>query len=287
MPRRNRQTLNSRNLHLLVIVVQSFAAFAALSTFLGRIYFVTYYDALGIPASDVRVDFVDYATISPNVTFLGIALAALSISVFFNRPNFRNSSDATGKERLVGGLLWVFGFTAPIWGSVVYDLVPQYSAVTFGLILLGGIVMIFAGLAILDRPDQHGSPNSRNPVKEFLRRPLIAITVMMLISVTISSFAAAMVSDRDAFNKLNKAPTAHIKMSAAYTSENPHATGICEDFSDSDCVVRVIFIGNSFTYVVPVESDVASPDRIVIAIPTRDIGKIVYTDFRDRDWRNW
>ena len=287
MPRRNRQTLNSRNLHLLVIVVQSFAAFAALSTFLGRIYFVTYYDALGIPASDVQVNFVDYATISPNVTFLGIALAALSISIFFNRPNFRNSSDATGKERLVGVLLFGIGFTAPILGLVAYDLVPQYSAVTFGLILMGGFVMSLTGIAILDRKDQGAPPNSMNPVKEFLRRPLIAVTVVMLISVTISSFAAAMIGDRDAFNKLNKAPSAHIQMSAVYSSENPIATGICEDVSDTDCVVRVIFIGNSFTYVVPVESDVASPDRIVIAIPTRDIGKIVYTDFRVRDWRNW
>ena len=69
--------MKKQNLGYLLIVLQSFAFFVALSVFLGRIYFITYYDRLGIPSAEVSLNLIDYTVISPNVTILGIGSAAL------------------------------------------------------------------------------------------------------------------------------------------------------------------------------------------------------------------
>ena len=59
-------------------IVQSFAIFVAISILLGRIYSLTYYEVLGIPTSEVRLNLTDYAVISSGTAIFGVAFTLIS-----------------------------------------------------------------------------------------------------------------------------------------------------------------------------------------------------------------
>lgn len=284
MPRRKRSSVISSNLGAITVIVQGFAVFVALSVFLGRIYFVTYYDALGIPSSDININLLAYTVISPNVTLLGIALAILSVSAYFSGPIRRHSTELTKPVRSIAGLLIGFGFTIPILASLIYDFAPQYESVAFGFMLLIGIVSTVSGYAILGNENPPSTSTQPNPFRAFLKRPLMAISLILLISVVISSMAAGMIGDREAYNLLNNAPTAKIEMITSFKTKDSKNNSICSESEHDDCVVRVIHVGEAFTYLVPADTDPGSADRVVIAIPTREINRITYSSFRDREW---
>ena len=46
------------------VIVQSFAVFVAISTLLGRIYSLTYFETLGIPTSEISLSVTDYSCLT-------------------------------------------------------------------------------------------------------------------------------------------------------------------------------------------------------------------------------
>ncbi len=142
--------MNNLNVSPVGIVVQSFAAFVGLSVLLGRIYFLAYYEAIGIPPSLTEINLLDYSIISPDVTILGIsvvivvgaiytvltryvaptgtldwervaigvciALAGISTTVFIPQDHPLVSAMPIGSV----GLLWGISSIAPLAGGIIF-----------------------------------------------------------------------------------------------------------------------------------------------------------------------
>ena len=93
--------MSKRNLGFVLIVFQSFAFFVALSALLGRIYFLTYHEVIGIPTTEISLTAIDYTLISPNVTILGVGTTVfitatlLVLMLYYNIDN--STTDATFK----------------------------------------------------------------------------------------------------------------------------------------------------------------------------------------------
>lgn len=89
--------MNNQIIRYVAIIAPVFAFCVALSTLLGRIYFLRHFETLGIPASDVHHNIIDYSVISPGVTIFGVgALIVTAVFVWW-----RSQAELKANWRLV------------------------------------------------------------------------------------------------------------------------------------------------------------------------------------------
>ena len=67
--------LSSSVVQLASIITQSLAIAVAFTVLLGRVYLLSFYEGLGIPASEAKLSAIDYSIISPAVAILGVGFA--------------------------------------------------------------------------------------------------------------------------------------------------------------------------------------------------------------------
>ena len=96
--------MNGLNMGYVGILIQGFAFFVAVSIFLGRIYFLKYFETLGIPASAARQNIIDYSVVSPDVAVLGIGIAIVGAALVLIA---RRPRQGPNWNRIVIGILLV------------------------------------------------------------------------------------------------------------------------------------------------------------------------------------
>ena len=264
------------------VIIQGFAIFAALATFEGRLYFISYYQTLRIPLSDVTINLIDYATISPNVTILAIGYATFSIAVFFTGGIRSKAHKGSVWDIVLYAFMFVGGIAIVVLSPFVYDYFSPVSSIMFGFLMVLGFYVNWLS-RIFEEPQVSQNVNTRRQqLISTLRKPLIAAFTYSFLTIMIISWFTPLIAQREAEDFIEKAPEAYVYLKSDKITYSCSARG-SEFLCDDEISAKLIFFGIDFAYLFPIESDTYSSERIVIAIPTEDIKRIVYTDSRDRD----
>ena len=278
--------MNNLHFERIGLVIQSFAIFAALSTVLGRIYFLTYFRTLGIPTSEMRLSITDYSIISPDTAILGVGMViAAPVLLWFARLD---SSTTTRPNRIAIGL----GIILLAMGFVALDtMVFTNQAFRPGLLGIGKLVPLvisMTGAAVIasgfsmpsgdDIKTAKNAPKNYEVVKMYRAwRLLLSITIVIYVMVlfAFTSYYAMIIGRLDAESLLQNTPSANVEfISSNSLALIRHDAGICPEDSLS-CDFKVLLIGDNFVYLKPLKSDLPEGNRIY-AFPPTDIASISY-----------
>ena len=270
--------MNDRSVGHLGTIVQSFAVFVAISILLGRIYFLTYLETLGIPTSEARLNVVDYSVLSPDVTILGVGLALLS-TVFLWAYKFPTSSTGWRSTRIVIGI--VLSIMGILLGRA--DFLHALHSGFFGFALLLALALSAAGgltfaSGITSSDSSRNSGNDSGEPFDNIRTfiPIVLITFIGLSLVLVALTYSVRIGRLDARNTLLDAQQANIEFTSLGAPNGlPYESDTCQNDSSS-CAFKVILIGDEFIYLRPVDSGPSPEEQRLYAFPVKDIASIAY-----------
>ena len=262
----------------LSLMIQGFAAFVGLSVLLGRVYFQSHLNSLGIPISDTDLALADYSVVSTRVTVLGIGIAAILPTVMVLGNRYVRSGSSWSISGIVLGLALIGMSNYALFFSGDLDekafdpgRTALLTVVMYGMSAGGGI-LIGASVPI-SQVAKSVEPGSAFEVVNMTRISQVVIYVMyagllVLHSLTYASNAGKL----DAEHILTQAPVSQVEFAGA-SRQHMEDTCILEV---SDCSFRVVMIGDKFTYLLPVVAEDAPDTGNLYAVPTNDIRLIVH-----------
>ena len=256
------------------IVVQSFAIFVAISTLLGRIYSLTFYEVLGIPTSEISLNVTDYAVVSPEVTIFGVGFS-LTIAVLLWYDGAEGLSIVPRWVRILLGSVCLLGaIFIPAYAVIYLSRQPDLDSVWLTIQMLSALALASFGGAILSSGFTSNAPSSDQEIA--LRKAVLPLLIVLVVGFgvwTASEFSSIM-GEVDARITEATAPQASIELA----SSNEHEA-LRYDQNECDgeslrCRFRVILIGDKFVYLRPLNPE--SPQERLYAIPIGDVGSITY-----------
>ena len=268
--------MNSLNLKYIGILVQSFAIFVAISVFLGRIYSLSYFDALEIPASEIRLNLAEYSVASPEVTIFGIGFSAI-LAVFFLFPwNSALTPSSWWMRIVLGAAIYILGASPLIFPFLYSVASPDLDTVIIALLILLRSALMLFGTAIFKSGLFVHAPQAE--LLRVLRNAATPIIVALYIGSTLwlmTQFSSTM-GRVDATLDLAEAPKARIELSASsmnsrqiYGSDEYGEDSPSRDF-------KVVLIGDKFIYLWLLADSEPSRGNLY-ALPIEDIASIVYS----------
>ena len=270
------------------IIVQGFAIFVAISILLGRIYFQSYLGTLGIPLTEVRLNAIDYSVISPDVTILGVGVAILSVFFWWYVTTWSLPSAERSWVKIAIGIgLIIVGYLTGIGLNFVMERAESLEAFrlgVFGLASLfpitvsatGGATFAFGFLVSGGKDTEVSGGKNDGAIFDLtdILVPIVPIGIGIAL-VFMSIVDSVMIGRLDARNTLLNAPQAKIEFVSDRTDYFRSNYGNCHGDSIS-CEYQVIFIGDNFVYLSPVDSKQHQEERLLYAVPVRDIAGITY-----------
>ena len=253
------------------ILVQTFAIFVAVSTLLGRIHSLAYYEALGIPVSEIRLSVIDYSVVSPESTTFGVGFSII-MAVYFWYDWQQALKTISPRQRILIGITFSTIGICIGWYTLVMQ--PDVNLVYLIILLLMSIAlggfgtfMLVSGLTIAFLKNNEQSESSKAMM------PLIVI-LFMGCSVGLGSQFSSTIGRADALSTWVTAPAASIEL-APSSVHDPLRYGSEECSSDSlgNCY-RVILISDKFVYLRPIDTE--TPGERLYALPIGDIAGITY-----------
>ena len=267
--------MSDLNLRYLGILVQSFAIFVAISILLGRVYSLAYYNALGVPVSEMRLTLTEYSVASPEVTIYGIGFSAI-VAVYFLFPWSSALTSATWRIRVVlGATLFLLGLSPWIY-LINYLADPSDLNTKFiSLLMLLHTTLTLFGVAIINSgflamvPQVETVRALRNAIT-----PLV-VALYMGASLWLMTEWSSTMGKVDAALTLMGAPTARIELSASSVSgrQGHGSDGYGADFLSQD--FKVVMISDKFVYLRRI-SDSESHGEHLYALPIEIVASIVY-----------
>ena len=256
-------------------IFQGLALLLPLSILLGRVYFLKYFETLGIPPSEVRLNIVEYAVVSPDVAVLGVGFVVI-IAVYWWA--MLEIQPAKSCKKIASGILTL------IIGSLLYAW-PVYfpnEVVTSGLWQLLAYVIGMFGVSLLilglPRPKVSassisGTDDSQQKV-DFLG---LIIKYSMLFVVILMLFLmysrVSLMAEWDAARTLCHAPLASVEITDSESKDlMAHKMGNDQE-AISTVTGRVILLGNEFLYV---STQLQGQVRTVRALPTVHVVGLEY-----------
>ena len=287
--------MSNLNLGYVGIVVQSFAAFIGLSVLLGRIYFLSYFEAIGIPPSSVEINLLDYAVISPDVTVLGIWVAVSVGTLFVAIANNWIAPTRTLQfERiLIGVCLLAIAVAVTTFGPNDYPFTQTLPKGSIGILgavgisaSLGAGIIFGSGLPVTslsankssDSDDNEEVRNERNRLNRLLALlrigyALCIALIVVFISVGLFNYTTRL-GKLDAQRTIVASPTAHIEFASDVLGV-PQGSD-CRNSSDI-CTLKVIYVTNDYLYLGPIASEsFSAKEHKVYAYPHQAIANIAY-----------
>ena len=242
------------------IALQSFAIFAAFLTLLGRIYFLSYYEALGIPISDVRINAIEYSIISPDVSVFAVGIS-VSISIHFWLRSWLNIFIASIQYRFIWGIICILAGWLVLSVAILYRQFFEFSfmaeglnglVVTFGFVLsfFGGYMMGREPRTPIER-EQADISNGKSRYKHEVQRVLVfvLISAMLIIYIVLySMFYSSSSGAWDASNKIIASPKVEVEFNSSKAERiYQDALNNCND-NNGNCHIRLIHISDKFVY---------------------------------------
>ena len=236
------------------ILSQGLVIFLGLSVLLGRIYFLKYFDTLGIPLSDVSVHILDYAVMSPDVTILGVGLAVVWPAILLTmRPN--NQQQPKWGRLIMGLVLASIG----IGFSLLPRLTGSEAEIGFGefglrrllslVFSLAGGAFVGAGIAdsgLLALPTESSDRiGTRTTIRMY--RPFMFI-LLLVFGVSMTASLSAEIAELDAERTLLEAPMTNIALNSAGKSRTNWS--YFGDFDRTPNLRRLalVHVGDTFVY---------------------------------------
>ena len=101
--------MNGAKLQSMFLVAQFLTIFVATATVLGRVYFISYHEFIGIPLIEDPSNVLGYAIISPDLAIASIGIILIVLSYLYFRRQILTLVDRTEKPLVSGVLLLVIG----------------------------------------------------------------------------------------------------------------------------------------------------------------------------------
>ena len=285
----------SSKLNMLPLVSTSLVVLVWVSLLLGRIYYQSYIETLGLPRSESQLPLMDYALISANVTTLGVGLfvsvaivivVALSVRISRKKnwgPSIAYAFVSIGFVVLPAIAMkfvpreFILDLTEPLFPAIILVL-------HFLLVLMSLLLYVFA---ILSTPTSDGSSVQRSvfgkPVPEDLPRIMWrAFAIFLAAFLIVMVFIFCVIYARafgvtDAENVLQNAKVAYVVFENSDYNER-----LCDATGDN-CKLKVPLIGDRLIYLLELDVKVcddapgSKPPRLH-AIPLEDVRIISYID---------
>ena len=270
------------------------------SLLLGRLYYQSFIETLGLPPSESQLPLLDYALISPNVTTLAVGLfvsvAIVTIAALSVRTSRVDSWEQKKSYAAFSLLLALWPFLFVLLNSFKPDTVASILKLVGPLVLEIFLVIYFLtfmlsllyyALAIPSIPPIGGSSEKRSffglSISERLSRNVGRFSFIFLAGVLIVGvFILCVMYARafgvtDARNVLNDAKVAKVVFESSDYNER-----LC-DVPGDHCKLKVPFVGDRLIYFLDPIADacngtpISEPPRLH-AIPLEDVRIISYTD---------
>ena len=256
------------------IVVQSFAVFVAISTLLGRIYSLTYFETLGIPVSEIRLNVTDYAVVSPEVTIFGVGFSIImAIFLWYGGPEALKVVPRWVRI-LLGLVCCMAAIFIPTYAVIYQSRQPDLDSVWLTIQMLLGFALASFGGAFLSSGFASDAP--RNDQGIALTRAAMPLMVILVVGfgVWVASEFSSIMGEVDARIAVATAPQASIELASANEHEALRYGSDNCGLNSSNCRFGVILIGDNFVYLRPLDP-ISSEDRLY-AVPIGDIASINY-----------
>ena len=256
-----------------ILVAQSSVTFVGISIILGRVYFQSYFDTLGIPHSAVSLKVTDYSIIEPQVTLMGIIMA-IYVPIFFLFFMSLQTVQRFSRPRLyIGGIL----ILAPLFIAVG---VPAFQVVFFAQ--LAAVFSIPLGGSMMATAISFQSSNSASTEGKVIESdsklrlsPRGIAAAFLLFAVVVVGFSvtknySSALAELKARLTLQEAPIANLefKPDAQWLT---HGIEECSEEDSRDCVFKIILIGDRFIYLSPVSNNTESSVSGLYAVPVSDV----------------
>ena len=267
--------MSDLNLRYLGVLAQSSAIFVAISILLGRVYSLSYFDALEIPASEIRLGLTEYSVASPEVAIYGIGFSAI-VAVHFLFPWSSVLTPSPWWIRVALGALLVLLGLIPWIYLINYSADPSDLNTKFiTLLMLLNTALTLFGVAIINSGFLAMAPQTE-PVKA-LRNAVTPLIVALYIgsSLWLMTEWSSTMGKVDAALTLAGAPTVTIELSASSVNgQQPHGSDdYGAEFLSQD--FKVVMISDKFVYLRRI-SDSDSHGEYLHALPIEDVANIVY-----------
>ena len=267
--------MSDLNLRYLGVMVQSFAIFVAVSILLGRVYSLAYFEALGIPTSEIRLGLTEYSVASPEVTIFGIGYSAL-VAVFFLFPWSSVLASSPWWMRIVLGAVLFFLGQGPWIYLINYSANPSNLDTTFFLLLmLSNVTLTLFGVAIFNAGIL--AMTTQVEAVRALRNAIAPLIVALYIgaSLWLMTEFSSTIGRLDAALTVAEAPTASVELSASslnpgkrHDSDKYGVDSLGQDF-------KVVMISDKFVYLRPIPDSEPYREHLY-ALPIRDVASIDY-----------
>ena len=267
------------------LLAQGFTILVAVSVLLGRIYFLNYFEILGIPTSDVQMGVVDYSVISPEVTILGFGIASLYMGSFWfilNSTLFQSSRHWNWTRILLGLLLLAIGLAVSQFIARPLTESEDIQAFNSGVYALATLIyiaisVVAGAMVVSGMPSRMSEGKDSRELHNALRMMLPIVIVILGVFITLSAISfTTTVARLDARNTLADAPHARIQFNSSSPEALPwHGSDEClPDYAS--CDFRVVLTGDRFIYLSRINEDVSEEDRHLYAFPTATVKSITY-----------
>lgn len=266
--------MNGISVSHIAAIVQGFVVFVAIATLMGRAYFITYMETLGIPNSEMRLHPSDYAAVSPDVAIYAVGLSTIA-AVYLWSNSWQGIALNPPSARLVIGaglglcalalILYIIEFA---WRFD--NLNPGiYALVTLSptAVLLTGGILLRMGLLTFSRVAL------RIAIMPVLG--IILLCTVMWMSILFSSHYG----EFDALRTVLVAPVAKIELDSSAERYEPQCSLGEYDQDYRHRYFKVILIGDRFVYLRPIQPK--SPEEHLCALPIAAVRSILYISFPD------
>jgi len=266
--------MNDLTIRYVGVFAQSFAAFVAISILFGRVYHLSYFDALGIPATEFALGLTEYSVASPEVAVFAIGFSTI-IGIYFLYP-WHSMSVASFRwiGLILGVVLYVSG-AAPLIDQFIYVVIrSDLDMMLITVLFLFKPALMFFGLAIV---------NAVLPLFLFqderavlLRRAFMPLFLVLHIglSVWLLSEFSSTVGRVDALRTSANAPVARVEIASDHADGSPDRSDEQNNMLKSG-YFGVVMVGEKFVYLRPAPNCKLAEERLH-ALPVEDVKEIMY-----------
>ena len=213
----------------------------AFTVFLGRVYVLSYFEALGIPAHEAQLSAIDYAIVSPSITVLGIGLSIVVGCYFL-------ALQPLARLQLPTWYRFGFGLFLSVLGPVVSFVILRieddsvmrslWIVLSAAMSLYGGVMLGPALSAIAKRDDVGPEENLAERRASYkLLLGVVAVVLVVVYGVLAYTFSYTIASD-EASDALRQSPRATVQFESGDSGS-----------------FRVIVIGEQYVYLLPEGSE--------------------------------
>lgn len=269
---------------VIIGIAQIVAVFATVSTLLGRMYFIAYLDAVGVPRTAISLNISEYAILSPDVTLLA-AGSAITSTVLWRRSRFIQLWSKLNKQSGYIGyaiaIISIVVIAILILPIVLTGSLQRYPGI-MGLALLIPLTLMLAAGIILGASSSDEVKNVSDPSEAFfpkyvtrqVKRTSAYLICVLAVGLPLIYFPGV-IAKFDATDLLLNAPSDTIELATPNSISLQTEKDECR-LGTEYCKFKVVIVDDEFLYAHLIKPEPASETQTVYVIPMADIRSIAY-----------